>query len=166
MAMGTMDSITLENRTMEIDMLLERFGNDTGLGRLALDAANACTFLVDEMKVSFLHVPEGGRLLVFAEVGELPEDGRSELLLAALRANYLFRGTSGATIAVRPDSPTLFLNRSLRLDDLSYEEFVQILGDFADTLSEWKRMLADYRPDISPAVPADAEEVSFKEIGI
>ena len=37
-------------KAMEIDELLERFGNDTGLGRLALDGAGACTFLVDEMK--------------------------------------------------------------------------------------------------------------------
>ena len=142
---------------MDIDLLLERFGNDTGLGRLTLDGANSCTFLADEMKISFLHVPEGGRLLLFAEAGELPDAGRLELTLAALRANYLFRGTSGATLAVRPDSPILFLNRSLRLDDLSYEEFVQILSDFTDTLAEWRCMLADYRPDDSSTVPAAAE---------
>ena len=151
---------------MEIDSLLERFGTDTGLGRLALDGANTCTFLVDEMKMSFLHVPEGGHLLLFAEVGELPDTGRSDLLLAVLRANHLFRGTSGATLAVLPDSPTLFLNRALRLDDLSYDEFVQILGDFADTLAEWKRMLADYRPEASKATPSDDELSPFERLDI
>ncbi len=141
---------------MEIDVLLERFGNDTGLGRLSLDGADACTFLVDGMKVSFMHVAEGDRLLLFAEVGELPESGRPGMLLAALRANYLFRGTSGATLAVRPDSPALFLNQSLGLDGLSYEDFVQALGDFTATLAEWKRLLADYRPDA--AAPETAAE--------
>ena len=132
---------------MEINALLERFGNDTGLGRLALDGAGACTFLVDEMKVSFMHVAEGARLLLFADVGELPEEGRDGLLLAALKANYLFRGTAGATLAVRPDSSVLFLGRTLGLDGLSYEDFVQALSDFTTTLAEWKRLLADYRPD-------------------
>ena len=151
---------------MEIDALLERFGNDTGLGRLALDGAGACTFLVDEMKVSFMHVAEGSRLLLFAEVGELPEAGDHGMLLAALRANYLFRGTSGATLAVRPDSPVLFLNQSLGLDGLSYEDFVQALGDFTTTLAEWRRLLADYRPDASAPETAVAEAPPFERVDV
>ena len=151
---------------MEIDELLERFGNDTGLGRLALDGAGACTFLVDEMKVSFMHVAEGGRLLLFAEAGELPEVGRSGMLLAALKANYLFRGTSGATLAVRPDSPVLFVNQSLGLAELSYEDFVQALGDFTATLAEWRRILADYRPDASAPETAVAEPPPFERVNV
>ena len=144
---------------MEIDTLLERFGNDTGLGRLALDDASSYTFLVDEMKISMMHVAEGGRLLLFADVAELPEAGLSGMLLAALRANYLFRGTSGATLAVHPDSSMLFLNRSLILDGLSYEDFVQALSDFTNTLAEWRRLLADYRPEI-PAYEDDSPDPS------
>ena len=151
---------------MEIDALLERFGNDTGLGRLALDGAGACTFLVDEMKVSFMYVAEGGRLLLFAEVGELPAAGNPGMLLAALRANYLFRGTSGATLAVRPDSPVLFLNQSLGLDGLSYEDFVHALGDFTATLAEWRRLLADYRPDASASENAVFEPSPFERVNV
>ena len=151
---------------MEIDELLERFGNDTGLGRLALDGAGACTFLVDEMKVSFMHVAEGGRLLLFAEVGELPEVGRSGMLLAALKANYLFRGTSGATLAVRSDSPVLFLNQSLGLDGLSYEDFVQALGDFTATLAEWRLFLADYRSDASAPETVVSEPPPFERVNV
>lgn len=151
---------------MEIDTLLERFGNDTGLGRLVLDGANACTFMVDEMKVAFMHVAEGNKLLLFAEVGELPEAGRAGMLLAALRANYLFRGTSGATLAVRPDSPMLFLNWTQRLDGLSYEDFVQVLSDFTSTLAEWKRLVADYRPDISAPEASDSEAPQFGRFNV
>ena len=145
---------------MEIDTLLERFGNDTGLGRLELDEADSYTFLVDEMKISLMHVAEGGRLLLFADVAELPEAGLSGMLLAALRANYLFRGTSGATLAVRPDSSMLFLNRSLILDGLSYEDFVQALSDFTNTLAEWRRLLADYRPEVSASGDDDGSDPS------
>ena len=140
---------------MDISNLLERFGKDTGLGVLSLDESNTCTFLVDDMKMSFMHVAEGDHLLLFAEAGEIPDEGRAALLLSALRANYLFRGTAGATLAVRPDSPTLFLNRSLRLEPLSYEEFVQALSDFTNALAEWRRLLADYHPtESAQQVPA------------
>ena len=136
---------------MEIHQLLERFGSDTGLGRLDLDEADTCTILVDDMKISIMSIAEGGHLLLFADVGEIPTEGRAALSLAALRANYLFRGTAGATLAVRPDSTILMLNQSLSLDSLSYEQFVQTLDDFTSTLEEWKRLLADYRPSPSDA---------------
>lgn len=150
---------------MEIDQLLERFGNDTGLGWLALDDADTCTFLVDDMKISIMSITEGGRLLLFADVGEIPEDGRAALSLAALRANYLFRGTAGATLAVCPDSPTLMLNQSMRLDTLSYEQFVQALDDFTSTLEEWKRMLADYRPAPPDAAGDTSQTEPFISFG-
>lgn len=151
---------------MDIDTLLERFGKDTGLGRLTLDDSGSYTFLVDEAKVSFMHIAEGGTLLLFADVGELPGAGLAGMLLAALRANFLFRGTAGATLAVRPGSPVLFLNRSLKLDGLSYEEFVQALGDFTNTLSEWRRLLADYRPDASASEGDGSGQPPFGNLSI
>ncbi len=48
---------------MDIDTLLERFGKDTGLGRLTLDDSGSYTFLVDEAKVSFMHIAEGLELI-------------------------------------------------------------------------------------------------------
>ncbi|MBQ9368257.1 MAG: type III secretion system chaperone [Victivallales bacterium] len=139
---------------MDFDVLLERFGNDTGLGKLALDEAGTCSFLVDEMKVSLMHIPEGGHLLCFAEVGAISAEVGSAFLLAALKANYLFRGTGGATLSVSPDASMLFLNQSLLLESLSYNDFVQVLSDFVATLAEWKKLLADY----SPASSGDASK--------
>ena len=137
---------------MEFDLLIERFGKVTGLGKLALDEAGTCTFLVDEMKVSLMHIAEGGHLLCFAEVGALSAEVGSAFLLAALKANFLFRGTGGATLAVSPDASTLFLNQSLLLASLTYDDFVQVLSDFTDTLAEWKKLLADYSPATSGTV--------------
>ena len=139
---------------MEIDTLLERFGKDTGLGKITLDESGSCTFDVDEMEVSLMHIVEGGHLLIFADAGELPAEGREALLQGALKANYLFQGTNGATIAIRPDSSTLFLNRTLLLENLSYETFVQVLTDFTNALEQWKQMIADYRP--APSEPTAA----------
>ena len=78
----------------------------------------------------------------------------------------LIRGTAGATLAVRPDSPVLFLNQSLGLDGLSYEDFVQALGDFTTTLAEWRRLLADYRPDASAPETAVAEPPPFERVDV
>jgi hypothetical protein len=144
---------------MEIDALLERFGKDTGLGQITLDESGSCTFDVDDMTITLMHVVEGGHLLCFAEAGELPSEGREALLLGALQANYLFQGTLGATLAVRPDSSKVFLNRTLLMENLTYETFVQVLSDFTNALEEWKKMIADYRP-VPSAPKADAPEMN------
>ena len=149
---------------MEFDLLLERFGKDTGLGKLALDEAGTCSFLVDEMKVSLMHIAEGGHLLCFAEVGALSAEVGPAFLLAALKANYLFRGTGGATLAVSPDASTLFLNQSLLLESLAYNDFVQALSDFVATLAEWKKLLADYYPATSDAA-AEGETPPSSQFG-
>ena len=133
--------------------MLERFGKDTGLGQITLDESGSCTFDVDDMEVSLMHIVEGGHLLIFAEAGELPAEGRAALLQGALQANYLFQGTNGATLAIRPDSSTLFLNRTLLMENLSYETFVQVLSDFMNALEQWKQMLVDYRP--APSEPTE-----------
>ena len=143
---------------MEIDTLLERFGKDTGLGKITLDESGSCTFDVDEMEVSLMHIVEGDHLLIFAEAGELPAEGREALLQGALQANYLFQGTNGATLAVRPDSPMLFLNRTLLLENLSYETFAQVFSDFVNALEQWKQMLVDYRP--APSEPTAESPMS------
>ena len=152
---------------MDIAFLLEQFRQDTGLGKLALDEANTCTFLVDEMKISLTYIAEGAHLLCFAEVGRLPEAGGGPLLRAALQANYLFRGTAGATLAVAPDTQALFLNQSLLLDSLSYDDFLQRLSDFVDTLAAWKKLLADYRPggsDTAEETAPDSSQQGFLKI--
>ena len=149
---------------MEFDVLLERFGKDTGLGKLALDEADTCSFLVDEMKVSLTHIAEGGHLLCFADVGALSAEVDPAFLLAALKANYLFRGTGGATLAVSPDASTLFLNQSLLLESLSYDDFLQALSDFVDTLAEWKKLLADYGP-ATPGTVTDGATPQSPQFG-
>ena len=149
---------------MELDQLLERFGKDTGLGQLTMDEADTCTFLVDDMKVSLMHIAEGEHLLCYADVGELSEEACPALALAALKANYLFRGTAGATLAVRPESSTLFLNQSLLLENLSYDDFIQVLSGFVDTLANWKKLLSDYRPEAKSPENMESLQDGFLKI--
>jgi hypothetical protein len=145
---------------MELKVLLKQLGDDTGLGELTLDEAETCTILVDEMKVSMIHIIEGNRLLLFAEVGELAEEMCPALALAALKANYLFRGTGGATLSVNPETSMLCLNQSFLLEPIEYEVFIEIINGFVDTLAQWKSLLADYRPaptasDEKEAIPSN-----------
>ena len=136
-----------------IESLGERLGveiEDAG-GAAAVEIDGAVVILQDA----------GALLLLRAEVGELPEEGREALLAAAMRANFLYQGTGGSTLALAPDAGRLVIQKYNWLERLDPETAFAMLERFADTAAAWRRILADFRPDAgqteASAAPIGAE---------
>ena len=89
----------------------------------------------------------GELLLLRAEIGELPDEGRYALAAAAMRANFLYQGTGGATLALDPDSDRLHLQKYNWMEKLEPDAALDMLERFADTVATWTCIVADYRPD-------------------
>ena len=87
----------------------------------------------------------GELLLVRAEVGEIPADGREGILGSAMEANFLYQGTGGATLAVNPADGRLHLQKYNWMERLDTESALAAIGNMADTAAAWRRILADYR---------------------
>ena len=136
-----------------IESLGERLGveiEDAG-GAAAVEIDGAVVILQDA----------GELLLLRAEVGELPEEGREALLAAAMRANFLYQGTGGSTLALDPNVGRLVIQKYNWLERLDPETAFAMLERFADTAAAWRRILADFRPDAgqteASAAPIGAE---------
>jgi len=120
-----------------IDVLGKRLGveiEDAG-GASALEIDGETVILQDA----------GELLLVRAEVGEIPADGREGILASAMEANFLYQGTGGATLAVNPADGRLVVQKYNWLERLDPETVFDTLERFADTAAAWRRILADYR---------------------
>lgn len=120
-----------------IDVLGKRLGveiEDAG-GAFALEIDGETVILQDA----------GELLLVRAEVGEIPADGREGILASAMEANFLYQGTGGATLAVNPADGMLHLQKYNWMERLDAESVLAALGNMADTVAAWRRILADYR---------------------
>ena len=120
-----------------IDVLGKRLGveiEDAG-GAAALEIDGETVILQDA----------GELLLVRAEVGEIPADGREGILASAMEANFLYQGTGGATLAVNPADGRLVVQKYNWLERLDPETVFDTLERFADTAAAWRRILADYR---------------------
>ena len=120
-----------------IDVLGKRLGveiEDAG-GASALEIDGETVILQDA----------GELLLVRAEVGEIPADGREGILASAMEANFLYQGTGGATLAVNPADGMLHLQKYNWMERLDAESVLAALGNMADTVAAWRRILADYR---------------------
>ena len=120
-----------------IDVLGKRLGveiEDAG-GAFALEIDGETVILQDA----------GELLLVRAEVGEIPADGREGILASAMEANFLYQGTGGATLAVNPADGRLHLQKYNWMERLDADSVLAAIGNMADTAAAWRRVLADYR---------------------
>ena len=120
-----------------IDVLGKRLGVEIE------DAGGAAALEIDGETVVLQDA--GELLLVRAEVGEIPADGREGILASAMEANFLYQGTGGATLAVNPADGRLHLQKYNWMERLDAESVLAAIGNMADTAAAWRRVLADYR---------------------
>ena len=116
------------------------------------DAGGAVAMEIDGVDVVLQDA--GELLLMRAEVGELPEGGEAEILAAAMKANFLYQGTGGATLAVNPADGMLHVHKYNWMERMDAETVLDAIDKLADTASAWRKILADYT---SGAVAADAD---------
>ena len=98
-------------------------------------------------KVQILLHDSGERNLVLmsADLGEVPPEGRERLFQTMLEANNVFSGTVGSTLALDAASGNARLQRYMPADDLA-NNVMGTLEPFIETALLWSRMIADYRP--------------------
>ena len=100
-------------------------------------------------KVQILLQDSGERNLVLmsADLGEVPPEGRERLFQTMLEANNMFSGTVGSTLALDAASGNARLQRYMPGDDLA-NNVMETLEPFIETALLWSRMIADYRPSV------------------
>lgn len=97
---------------------------------------------------------ERNLVLMSADLGEVPPEGREKLYQTMLEANNMFSGTVGSTLALDAASGSARLQRYVPGDDLA-NNVMGILETFIETALLWSRMITDYRASAdSPGEPA------------
>ena len=98
-----------------------------------------------KVQVVIQNVRERKLVLMSADLGEPPPDGRERLYRTMLEANNLFEGTAGATLALDAATGRFRLQRYESPDDLSNDAKAKI-ESFIETALVWSRAIADFRP--------------------
>ena len=134
---------------MTFDGIIEALG-----GRLGVEIENAGGAAAVEIDGAVVVLQDAGELLLLrAEIGELPDEGRDALVASAMKANFLYQGTGGSTLALDPDSGRLVIQKYNWLERLDPESAFDMLEHFADTVAAWRRIVADYRPVAETTFP-------------
>ena len=120
--------------------------------RLGMEIENAGGAAAVEIDGTVVVLQDAGELLLLrAEIGEMPDEGREALLASAMKANFLYQGTGGATLAVNPADGKLHIQKYNWMERIDAESGLVAIGNLSDTAAAWRRILADCRPDAEAA---------------
>ena len=113
---------------------------------------------VASVNIMISNVEERGEILLYADLGNVPPEGREDFYRTLLEANNLFQGTAGATLGL--ENGTGLIRLQLRENSSIFannaEEHV---GTFVETALTWKKIVVDYRVSRKESKPT--EEAGF-----
>lgn len=137
---------TIEPR-QHLNALLNDLGLMFGLAGLGLDEDDRCSFAVSPTQAIDLFLDEErGSVLLATIAGPLPPTGRGQILTDMMQANFGWRGTEGATLALGPEDDVL-LHRELPLEDgLDLTTFYERLQSFVGVADAWRDYLERREP--------------------
>ena len=130
---------------MEFEELLKPLAAACGVERLEPDETHMVHLGANGTALTIVGEPETRMVVLFSELGDLPLEGREAFYEVALKANWLFQGGAGATLAINPESGVLALNRALPMDALDGEGFVEAVRGFLSVLVRWRKLARDWR---------------------
>ena len=146
---------------MEFEELLESLAEACGIDRLEPDDTHMVHLGAEGTALTIVGDPETRMIVLFSEIADLPLEGREAFYEQALKANWLFQGGAGASLAINPESGVLALNRALPMDALDGEGFVEAVRGFLAVLVQWRELVRDWRGAVKdvPFVPLQDDQM-------
>jgi len=102
------------------------------------------------IKVLVQNADERRKVLLSADIGEMPPEGGAKLMRTMLEANNLFTGTAGATLALDAAAGRFRLQKYESPDELANDAEPKLVS-FIETALFWSRSIADFKPSVDDA---------------
>ena len=140
---------------MEFKDLITGFAAKYGID--GLDGADGVAELdVEGIRVELLDDSRTRSVFACAEIGHPPPDVNGAFGSMMLQANFLLRGTEGATLCQNPETSAYALVRPFPLALTDVESFAAGLESLVNQTENWRTALAGLR-EAEAAQPADQE---------
>lgn len=143
--------------------LIKGLAEKIGIGaEIEVDADQRCFLEFDGMGVVIQGVDAAETVAFLSPIGRPPPEDPCALYKALLEANYLFQGTSGATLSLNPEGGGVMLCRQLDSKALDVEGLMAALDAFLNTLAAWRAFVGEYR---APRPEIDAADEALPKLG-
>jgi len=129
---------------MEFKELIAEFAAKYGIKELE-GADGVAELYVEGVRVELLNDSRTHSLLAYAEIGHPQPDADDKFGAMMLEANFLLRGTEGATLCRNPETHAYALMRPFQLASTDVETLAAGLESLASHTESWRKALAGLR---------------------
>jgi len=142
---------------MTFEEIVSGLGEKFAVEGLAAENGEAA-LEIDGMPV--LLAEAGGAVLVTGLLGDAPPEGGEAFANLLLEANAGLFDAKAMAFARNGESKAYLLVERIPSDGADLDAFCTALGEFADTLETWRKLLGDFRPAAEAAAAASGESPS------
>ena len=157
---------------MEYNELMQGFADAFGVKEMEIE--DGVTALdIDGTVVAFLHEDNTDAVILAAEIGTPPPDADGHFVMTVLQANFLYRSTDGATIAINPENGAYVIQRSEPLGSLDVASLSSKVEALVNAAENWRQILHGFQEaeqaleeqDASmPSLPQDFSQSGFLQV--
>ena len=134
---------------------LPEFPNPLPSTQLDLELENGPTVTIDfDEETQFVEL--------FSELGIYRPERELEILKKIAEANFLWSGTHGSTLSIRPEIQTAYLAVQLPVLSLNGTDFVHLVEKFVETAKQWQGILSG--TPVEDLLPAENNEQHLEEV--
>lgn len=131
---------------MTLQLLMRDFGDLAEIEDIQLDADGVAKINIDGVVVAFME-NESGRLVTWAAVGDLPQEGGDKICRRLMAESLLGIATDGAALTLDEETGKVMIHRIDPLDGLDLKGFVGHLNAFLEMRAKWAAALAGESAD-------------------
>jgi hypothetical protein len=126
----------------QVQLLLHDLGKRIGISDLTLNESGRCELTINDSLPIEISAGDDDRIVIAALIGEMAADAPPAQYAMLLDANFFWRGTNGATLAVDRDSRAVVLIEGVSLAGLDAPGLEMRLGSFVNSAQAWMDRLA------------------------
>jgi hypothetical protein len=119
--------------------VISRIGNEIGIPDLCPDEYGYCDLSIDEIGISILMMDS--YITLVSILGTVPLHAKVEIYERLLDANYLWRITSGCTLAMRSSTGDVVIQAQRELEQLSHQDIMAWLTQFIEASELWRQSM-------------------------
>jgi len=153
---------------MKIESILTELGNQMGLPNLKLDNNKVCRLIFDKKFTVDIEASEDLKIVhLYSALCTIPPSDKETLYESLLEANLFGRGTGGSTFGVDIEMGEILLSRTIVMEKVDYQDFVNILETFVNHVEAWtdkidKREYSRERRGISSTAEAKPQPTTHR----
>ena len=126
---------------MNFNTILTKFGQDIGVGPVALDERDSCYLRFDQHTLALEHIAAQGSLFIYTSFTDMVASCPQLTFEQLLTCNHFGQGSGNGWFSYNPETQETFLMTKLNTNCLDYDVFVLHIEGFLHSIERAKSFL-------------------------